>query len=178
MSSLEGQSSARMASNLCYDMVHTYTLMVASTNWEGLQVLVKQNNIVPYEKATLEDRSERLEDQVSSLTQEKDELENRLARCQRLLRAWILSVRSRVFVRHVRPLDLKRGNNWVVGLQVSENLKSQILALCTRKAEEVDAALLSLTEMDFLGLFHLGKLDYDSFRQFCGRSNPGGSFKL
>ncbi|CAI9270840.1 unnamed protein product [Lactuca saligna] len=92
----------------------------------GRQVLADQNNIMAYEKAileyqvaTLEDRSERLEDQVSSLTREKDVMANRLARCQR----------SGVFLRHVRPLDLKGGNNCVVALQVLENLKSQILVV-------------------------------------------------
>ena len=58
----------------------------------GHQVLVEQNNIVACVKATLEDQvatledwSERLEDQVSSLTRKKDVLVNRLARCQRQL---------------------------------------------------------------------------------------------
>ena len=33
-----------------------------------------------------------------------------------------------------------------------------------RRAKEVDVALSSLAEKDFVGLFHLGKLDYDGFR--------------
>ncbi|CAI9287856.1 unnamed protein product [Lactuca saligna] len=35
-----------------------------------------------------------------------------------------------------------------------------------RRAEEVDTALSSLVETDFVGLFRLGKLDYDSFHLF------------
>ena len=49
------------------------------------------------------------------------------------------------------------------------------LGRVVRRAEEVDAALSSLVKKDFVGLFCLGKLDYDSFRQFYGRSNLGGS---
>ncbi|CAI9287424.1 unnamed protein product [Lactuca saligna] len=36
-----------------------------------------------------------------------------------------------------------------------------------RMAEEVDAALSSLAETDFAGLFRLEKMDYDGFCQFC-----------
>ncbi|CAI9292282.1 unnamed protein product [Lactuca saligna] len=45
-----------------------------------------------------------------------------------------------------------------------------------RRAEEVDATLSSLAEIDFAGLFRLGELDYDDLCQFFHRPNPGGSF--
>ncbi|CAI9303718.1 unnamed protein product [Lactuca saligna] len=44
-----------------------------------------------------------------------------------------------------------------------------------RRTEEVDTALSSLAETDFVGLFHPGELDYDSFRQFFHRPGPGSS---
>ncbi|CAI9291375.1 unnamed protein product [Lactuca saligna] len=46
-----------------------------------------------------------------------------------------------------------------------------------RGAEEVDITLSSIAETDFAGHFHLGELEYDSFRQFCRRLGPG-SFSL
>lgn len=99
-----GQSSARMADDLCYATTQTSALMVATTDWVSLagaiqgqlkvlqgalaglrekvrdseaehKVLAEQNTIVACEKATLKDQvatledcSERLEDQVSSIT--------------------------------------------------------------------------------------------------------------
>ncbi|CAI9275790.1 unnamed protein product [Lactuca saligna] len=44
-----------------------------------------------------------------------------------------------------------------------------------RRTKEVDIALLSLANTDFVGLFRLWELDYDNFRQFCRRSGPRGS---
>ncbi|CAI9294431.1 unnamed protein product [Lactuca saligna] len=43
------------------------------------------------------------------------------------------------------------------------------------RAKEVNTALTSIAEMDFVGLFRLGELDYDGFCHFCGKLSLGGS---
>ena len=43
------------------------------------------------------------------------------------------------------------------------------------RSKEVDIALTSLAETNFVGLLHLGELYYDGFRQFCGGSSLGSS---
>ncbi|CAI9266098.1 unnamed protein product [Lactuca saligna] len=48
---------------------------------------------------------------------------------------------------------------------------SQVASMST----EVNSALTSFVETHFVGLFHLGELDYDEFLQFCGKLIPGGS---
>ncbi|CAI9275841.1 unnamed protein product [Lactuca saligna] len=43
------------------------------------------------------------------------------------------------------------------------------------RAKEVNTALTSFAETDFVGLFRLGELGYDGFRQFCGKVSVGCS---
>ena len=43
------------------------------------------------------------------------------------------------------------------------------------RAKEVNTALMSFVETNFVGLFRLWELDYDGFRQFCGKWSPRGS---
>ena len=142
---------------------------------------------------------------MSSFTREKDVLANILARCQhQLARSHVEGVVARGNfqwvlengVVHVidEVIESAEVANGVPGVrEACEALgfeKGKRLGGCSisvgepddpdpgrvaRRAKEVDAALSSSSETDFAGLFRLGKLDHDSFCQFCSRSNPRGS---
>ncbi|CAI9283794.1 unnamed protein product [Lactuca saligna] len=45
----------------------------------------------------------------------------------------------------------------------------------TSRTKEVNTALTSFVETKFASLFCLGELDYDGFRQFCGKRSLRGS---
>lgn len=146
--------------------------------------------------ATLGEQFERLEDQVSSLVREKDILSRKLSMCQRQLSGacvdgvvargnlqWKL---EKGVVRVIdKVIESAKFDNGIRGVcEACEALrfeKGKRVGGCStrggepevpdpgrvaRMAEKVDAAISSLAETDFAGLFCLGKLDYDSFCQF------------
>ncbi|CAI9304357.1 unnamed protein product [Lactuca saligna] len=165
------------------------------------QVLVGQNYIVTCEKAALEDqvatlgnRSEQLEDQVSSLVWEKDVLVSKLARCKRQLACarvdgavargnllWMLEkgvvciidkvIESAKFANGIwdvceacEALGFEKGKRMGGRSASAGEPKVPDPGCVARRAEKVDVALSSLAETYFVGLFCLGELDYDGFR--------------
>lgn len=144
--------------------------------------------------ATLEVQTERLESQVSSLTREKGVLASELARCQRkLARArvdgavargslqWMLEkgaarvidevIKGAKFAngiqgvrRECKPLGFEKGKQLGGCSTIFGESEAPDPVRVMRMAEEVDIALTSLAKMNFMGLFRLGELDYDSFR--------------
>ncbi|CAI9290263.1 unnamed protein product [Lactuca saligna] len=191
------KSGVQVAGNLRYATIQASALMVAAVD----RVCRARNYVVACEKTilkdqvlTLENRTERLEDQVRSLTREKNVLPNKLAQCQcQLAQArvdgaiawgdlqWVLEKGVvRVLDRVIDNTEFARGIKGVskaceaLGFERVKQLSScsttsgRSGALdpdhVARKAEEVDNTLVSLAEMDFTGLFHLGELDYNGFR--------------
>ncbi|CAI9287610.1 unnamed protein product [Lactuca saligna] len=103
---------------------------------------------------------------VSSLTLEKGVLASELARiCQRDLR----------FRKTCGALGFEKGIQLGGCSTIASESGVSDHGYIARSAKEVVAALSSLVETDFEGLFLLGKLDYDSLRQFCCGLSPGGS---
>ncbi|CAI9285879.1 unnamed protein product [Lactuca saligna] len=150
MSSLAGESSARMVGDLCYVAAQASALMVAAVDRVYHAGANKRQLKAALEDqvATLEDRSERLEDQW-------------------MLEKWVVHVIEKV-------IESAKFSSGIRG--VGEAYEVLDPGNVARRVAKVDTALSSLAEMDFASLFRLGELDYEGFRQFCGRPNLGGSF--
>ncbi|CAI9291366.1 unnamed protein product [Lactuca saligna] len=70
-------------------------------------------------------------------------------------------------------LGFEKGNQLASCSVISGEFETAYHVRVTRRTEEVHIAPSSFADTDFAGLFCLGELDYDSFRQFCHSSGPG-----
>ncbi|CAI9286912.1 unnamed protein product [Lactuca saligna] len=115
------------------------------------QVLFEQNCIVACEKDVSEDHVATLEGQTRRF-------------------------KSQGFRKACEALGFEKGKQLGGCSTLSGESESPDPVRVTRITKEADIALSSLGEMNFTGLFRQGGLDYDSFRQFCCRPGPRGSY--
>ncbi|CAI9298177.1 unnamed protein product [Lactuca saligna] len=146
------------------------------------RVLSEQNCFVAYEKSSLEDHFPTLEDQTECQSQlARAGVDGVVARggLQWMLEKGVVHVIDKV-------IDSVEFSNGIQGVrEACEALrfeKGKQLGGCstiagepevldpsrvTRRAEDMDTTLSFFAETNFVGLFRLGKLDYDGFHQFC-----------
>ncbi|CAI9292801.1 unnamed protein product [Lactuca saligna] len=144
-------------------------------------MLYEQNSIVACEKAaledhvaTLEDQVEQHENQVNSLAREKGALDV-VRVMDKVIETMEFSSGIQGMQKACEDLELEKGKQLAYRPTTSSDSDAPDPGFVSRRAKEVDISFSSLAETDFVGHFHLGELNYDSFCQFYRRPGPGSS---